>query len=246
MLPTFGVKTGLVTGRDHILSGKNCQDAVRSAVFPVQGEQYLAAFICDGCSSGRYSEVGANLGAYYLLNQSIKLIANGLSLSMLPAILYGDLQDYLFWLLNGFPQDPAEQSLYIQDYFLFTIVGVVIGPKKTVVLNAGDGFIKINDEIIIKDYNNEPPYAAYHLVDERYLSPLRRPIPKEFEVSIRDTNSLDKIFLGSDSWIDYPNLVDELWGLNHPNAVQRKMNLWSSNQHFLQDDASAVVIEKKR
>ena len=79
MAPTFTMRQGIVPGRDHILSGKNCQDAVRSRSVVIGSSTYYMAFVCDGCSSGKFTESGANLGAEYLINQSIIHLKNGLS-----------------------------------------------------------------------------------------------------------------------------------------------------------------------
>lgn len=55
----FDVAGGRVPGADHRRTGTACQDA-----FAWTGSaQGLVATVCDGCGSGRSSEVGASLGA---------------------------------------------------------------------------------------------------------------------------------------------------------------------------------------
>ena len=244
MSPSFTIKTGIVPGRDHILSARNCQDAVRWRKVTIGSDEYFVAFICDGCSSGKFTEVGASLAAEFLVTQTQSHLIGGLSVPVLSAVLYSDLRDYLDWLVNGFFMNPQDLSVYIQDYLLFTVMGVIVGADCALVLNAGDGVIIVNDDLKIVDCNNEPPYPAYHLVDQKYLSPDRRNLPGNFDISIFKTAEINRILIGSDSWITYTHLLNEVWGLKHPNAVQRKMNVWSSTNHFLQDDASLAIFEK--
>lgn len=244
MSPIFSLKTGLVTGRDHILSGKNCQDALRYKSFSYNNLQYSIGFICDGCSSGRFSEVGANLGAEFLLYQIEVNIRNGLAQHEAVLALYSDLLNYLWWILNAYQTGPNEQSIYIQDYFLFTVLGVVVGPEETEIISAGDGVYCVNDDITTIDFDNMPPYPAYHLVDQTFLSPDRSLLPDSFRSMVYRTADISKLAIGSDAWGPYTDLINELWGSFHPNSVQRKMNVWSINNHYLQDDASIIVIEK--
>jgi hypothetical protein len=51
--------TATVTGARHLRVARNGQDAAAAA----SGPGWAAAAVCDGCSAGAYSEVGARLGA---------------------------------------------------------------------------------------------------------------------------------------------------------------------------------------
>jgi hypothetical protein len=51
--------TATVTGARHLRVARNGQDAAAAAC----GAGWAAAAVCDGCSAGAYSEVGARLGA---------------------------------------------------------------------------------------------------------------------------------------------------------------------------------------
>jgi hypothetical protein len=51
--------TATVTGARHLRVARNGQDAAAAA----SGPGWAAAVVCDGCSAGAYSEVGARLGA---------------------------------------------------------------------------------------------------------------------------------------------------------------------------------------
>ena len=55
----FEIAAGTVSGRDHRQAGKNNHDAY---VFSSDASGTVAV-VCDGCGSGRHSEVGAKIGA---------------------------------------------------------------------------------------------------------------------------------------------------------------------------------------
>ena len=60
----FEYAIGSIIGRNHVLAGKNNQDAYRI----VANEKFIIAVMCDGCGSGKHSEVGAKLGARVVSN----------------------------------------------------------------------------------------------------------------------------------------------------------------------------------
>jgi len=62
MLDVFEVAFGSVIGRNHVLGGKNNQDALRV----IQKPGATIAVVCDGSSSGIFSEFGAQLGARFI------------------------------------------------------------------------------------------------------------------------------------------------------------------------------------
>jgi serine/threonine protein phosphatase PrpC len=61
---------GSIIGRNHVLAGKNNQDAYRI----VSNEKFIIAVVCDGCGSGKHSEVGAKLGARLVINAIADLL----------------------------------------------------------------------------------------------------------------------------------------------------------------------------
>ena len=67
------VASGTVTGRDHtfggnLVLGKPNQDAIATG----WTKDAFVAVMCDGCSSGEHSEVGAHLIARLLLSEIVK------------------------------------------------------------------------------------------------------------------------------------------------------------------------------
>ena len=59
----FFATCGSVTGREHARLGRNNQDGVALAA----RDGLLVAVVTDGCSSGKWSEVGARLAARWLV-----------------------------------------------------------------------------------------------------------------------------------------------------------------------------------
>ena len=60
MKDKFEIAGGTVLGREHLRLGKNNQDAF---AFKVVDDYAIMAIVCDGCSAGAHTEVGAKLGA---------------------------------------------------------------------------------------------------------------------------------------------------------------------------------------
>jgi hypothetical protein len=59
-----------IQGRDHLLKRTNAQDAYALHVTPVG----VVAIVCDGCGSGRHSEVGAALVAHFAAERAVALL----------------------------------------------------------------------------------------------------------------------------------------------------------------------------
>lgn len=74
------VATGTVTGRDHtfggnLVLGKGNQDAIETA----WTKDSFIAVLCDGCSSGEHSEVGAQLICRLLLSDIVWLLEESIT-----------------------------------------------------------------------------------------------------------------------------------------------------------------------
>lgn len=172
---SFELAGGSVIGRDHRVVPKNNQDAYHV----YQGIAGTVAVVCDGCGSGAHSEVGAAIGAR-LICRSVhdELMAHG-------------QMDFRWWRVERdvlssvhvlATQMGGNYRETIEDYFLFTIIGVVIpthpvsqwGSTPTVVFfGVGDGLTVINGESNWSGPwpGNAPPYLAYQLLDAPGFAP---------------------------------------------------------------------------
>ena len=154
MKELFQIAFASVTGRDHIQTGKNNQDAF----YYISNKMATVAVVCDGCSSGNHSEVGAKVGA--------KVIAEVITLSIqkggvkIDAEFWQQVQDAIANRLgsialclsgSNYKEDEKKTakalSTIVNDYFLFTIVGALIIPSQTIIFSVGDGVIAINDQV---------------------------------------------------------------------------------------------------
>lgn len=242
MQELFEVAGGSITGREHIRIGKNNQDAY----FSTCNEQAAIAVVCDGCGSGKHSEVGAKIGARLVVNtiaeriQSEMESQNGLDgkfweclkldllaamqhvLKMLGGSNSGDSQGDVF-------RGDATQQL-VNDYLLFTIVGVLITPTETMTFSIGDGAIVVNGKIeqIGPFPDNAPPYLAYGLY---------RPDLIHFHIHDRTpTEAIESVLIGTDGVMDLISAT----GMNLPGKqelVGQISQFWQTDRYFSNPEA---------
>lgn len=273
MIKRFELAWGSVIGRDHVLIGKNNQDACGCHV----GADMIVAVVCDGCSGGRHSEVGAKLGA--------RLLVEALRRQLAPA-----LQDERVWrvaasLAGLTPGETAERSpanlndaglwesarravlrhlglivkrmgghpaQTIHDHFLFTTVGVVVTPRQTALFSLGDGLIALNGELLrLGPFpDNQPPYLGYAL-DGRIAGRF----PKDalrFQVHhVLPTDDVRCLLIGTDGAEDLLKLgpLRPFWEddrcFNNPDMVRRRLVQAGKEPGLLPDDTTLVVIRRK-
>ena len=160
----FELAAGSVRGREHLRLGRNNQDAYAI----LSNEQYTVVVVCDGCGSGQHSEVGAQIGARLTI-ESLTIALSSQSSQGNPISsheLLEQVRQDLLKQIDNLAQAMGENWLdTLKDYFLFTIVGVVITSKDILVFSLGDGVIIINgQEIDLGSFpGNAPPYLAYGL-----------------------------------------------------------------------------------
>jgi len=162
MRKIFSIAGASIQGRSHRETSKNNQDS-----FYYLNENELIGIVCDGCGSGKQSEVGSKIGASIVANE-IKRVMGKANKEAGPEILLkqvkGNVSAQLLILANSMGDNIRQ---VINDYFLFTIVGFFNHGDEIVFFILGDGVIIVNGEIMeIGSFeNNEPPYLAYSLCD---------------------------------------------------------------------------------
>ena len=142
-------------GADHSFQGVNRQDF--GLAF---GNVKLAL---DGCSSGKFSEVGVGLFAQSLARHRF----------ILPGRFPETVHDEFSRLTHGLRFTDAE----LFENFCFTILAVVEVDDKFLVFSCGDGYILTitkDDQLEVKnldeDYDNYPPYYVYNFIAPENLS----------------------------------------------------------------------------
>lgn len=172
MRNVFELAGGSVTGRSHRLAGRNNQDAYAW----VATNSCAVVVVCDGCSSGRQSEVGAGLGARLLTHALLRQAKHPLTQAadpqqadMMPLLLERVRRAVLarLRLLAGAMSE--DLHAIVADYLLFTVVGALVTPAVTAFFSLGDGVLVVNEvEYALGPFaDNAPPYLAYGLLDGR-------------------------------------------------------------------------------
>lgn len=192
MRDLFELAGGSVAGRDHALVGRNNQDAFAWH----QDERCTIAVVCDGCSEGAHSEVGAQLGARLLVraieDRFWEYATNPYDATRREPI---DIPEFWEEVRSAFLGDlgtliPRMANLAVKgdrivlDYFLATVVGALLTERYAYVFSVGDGVIAVNGavETLGPFPGNAPPYPMYvgmapgAAMEERTKFRLRPPI----------------------------------------------------------------------
>jgi hypothetical protein len=175
--------TATVIGAHHLRSARNGQDAAVAA----SGPGWVAAVVCDGCSGGAWSEVGARLGAALAVAAIARRLAAGEPVDPeLWANVRCELVDALAGLVDRMCQmSPkgearkvgeagelgdfaADRVRVVTDHFLFTIVAVAATREAASVWAIGDGTYAFDacTRTLGPFTDNQPPYLGYALLGD--------------------------------------------------------------------------------
>lgn len=244
------IRAGQHIGRDHLLYNRNCQDGLAVFDGEIRGEDVMIGVLCDGCSgsdknSGRYSEVGARAAAPYVAQAVKQLLEKDTEISLIPVLLWEQLIGWLRRTIDEYQLDEASKAQLIANYFLFTVVGMIVTERTIVLFSIGDGTLVIGEDVKILDCNNTPPYPAYHCIDRNFLTSLKEDLPQEFEVLLIDraTSGVKRVAIGTDAWHQEQALLSGIWGHDHVAGLQRFINAKSNNERHFSDDVSMITWE---
>jgi Protein phosphatase 2C len=257
----FEIAGGSIAGRAHGAAGRNNQDAFCWAAC----DEGLVAVVCDGCGSGPHSEVGAQLGARLIVQAAIQGLRRHLEVA---DVLEQARQEVLarLRLLAGAMATDQSFSRTVVDYFLFTVVGVLITARGATPFSLGDGLVIVNGErrVLGPFPNNEPPYLAYALLPASAAGAahdhagfvLHRPIAAD------DVQSL---VLATDGALDLEAIaarpvrgrsepvgpLSQFWSddrfFRNPDMVRRRLAVLNRGPRdgLLPDDTTLVVVRRK-
>lgn len=257
----FAIASGSVTGRNHrnINLHKNGQDGL--AV--IRTEQATVAVVTDGCGSSKDSEVGAKLGA--------RLVANTVSdhISDFGEVLWDEvLEDVLQTIDSTARLMGGNYRQTIEDYFLFTIVGVALTDETADFFALGDGVFAVNNNIyqLGPFPGNQPPYAAYGLLAGRLEPDMKAPNLEV--VASCELEALQSFAIGCDGVMDLiaaehmslPGMSEQVGNIsqfwddpnyfdpNKPDLLNRRLRLISRDwprkdpePGLLPDDTTLIV-----
>lgn len=252
MLDEFEVAAGSVTGRAHVRSGRNNQDAFCWCA-TADG---LVAVVADGCSSGARSEIGAWLGARTLaesLRRRLPRLADDA-----PAALDAARDEVLAQVQASAVALGGRLEDTLGEFFLFTLVGVVLTRTSALLFAAGDGVFALDGRLrVLVSPDNRPAYPAYALDGRRTPFEVWGPFP---------TASLRTVLVGTDGAADLaaaeerrlPGREERLGPLaqfweddryyRNPYAVGRRLALANRDGDapgLLPDDTTLVVVRRR-
>jgi protein phosphatase 2C-like protein len=227
----FEIAGGSVSGRSHVLAGRGNQDAYHWSI----EERSLVAVVCDGCGSGAESEVGAAIGARLLVAVASRAIALGGDIDS-PALWEEIRRSVLERLSDLVAAMGGKRSHVVSEMFLFTVVGLAVGPARAVIFAAGDGLFAVGADVerLGPFPRNEPPYLGYGLLDE---DPLAASSPRVLVHRSFAASELDTVLLGTDGAADLLDLADRPMPGGEGESVGPLRRFWEEGSHFTNRDA---------
>lgn len=198
----FEVAHGSIMGRDHSMCGKANQDGCRVVT---QSDKVLSAVVCDGCSESKWSHVGATLAARLIAMDAARLATTWANdTENLLARLKADSISSIRKVVEALNMPSA-----VYDYFMFTVIGILMTPARTVMYSIGDGVYAINGSVFnLGPFpNNQPPYMVYgDLIESTIDSELCL-----FQVNVdMPTMLVDSFMLGTDGVKDIEASVEKM------------------------------------
>lgn len=131
----------------------------------VTGERVAIAVVCDGCSSGASSEVGARLGAMAFAHKLCARLEAGECVRE-RSVWEATRADVAALLATAIGAHEIIDVQDVHDHLLFTIVAAAVTHDGAAVWALGDGGYAIDDHtrVLGPFPNNEPPYLGYDLL----------------------------------------------------------------------------------
>lgn len=145
MIDKFDIAYGSVIGREHRIITKNNQDAFCLA----NTVDVLCGVVCDGCSSGKHSEIGANIGARIIIEAIMREIEHSIRRGFVPSPINEKVRQNIISQLRVLVNSMGVSiSEIVNEYFLFTLIGFLILPWETYIFSIGDGLFIVNNDVV--------------------------------------------------------------------------------------------------
>jgi serine/threonine protein phosphatase PrpC len=262
--PDYELTGGGVLGRDHRVTFRNYQDALHI----LQATDCTVAVVADGCGSALHSETGAQLGVRLLA----EIVCNQTRRGNVRAIKWRRVLQHLLSSLDTLArQMGGNYREVVEEFFLFTCIGVVLGKSDAVFFGLGDGLLVINGEATsLGPYpGNMPPYAGYGLlegsinIDPALLDIWTCEVPlAELDHFLIGTDGLDDLMEAAEKSVpgmDQPvGGIEQFWTEDryfggNPELVSRRLRLlardWPKHNPepgVLPDDTSLIVGRRRQ
>ena len=257
----FDVAGGSVRGREHQRLLRNNQDAF---AWRLDNDLTVAA-VADGCSSGEFSEVGAQLAVRWVIDGLPTLkrdLGAGNALELAEATC-DQLAKYLERLVVHHPFGSPTRAAFVESLLLFTLLVAVIDINSVTVFGIGDGVLSLNGDPVALEAGagNCPDYLAYRLLPESLTRPgdtLSQP-----RVHLQSqTRSLESLVIATDGCIGLLRQPDALLRdehpmggldqferqsryLRNPSLIQKRLTVIGELNGRLSDDTTLVLIRRR-
>ncbi len=235
---TIKTATATVTGSRHVRAARNGQDA--ASVWSTN--RAAAVVVCDGCSAGGSSEVGARLGASLFAAAVGSRLAAGQSPAD-AAVWSAARAEVVRGLADLLERMPGDRTVALREYFLFTIVAAAVTRDAAAVWALGDGAYAIGDDVreLGPFPDNQPPYLAYDLVGavaEPHLA-IAPPACRSIVVATDGASDLatDTMFVARGG---LPRFAQRAF-VDHPDALRRHLAVLARAGERIDWDERRVV-----
>jgi Protein phosphatase 2C len=253
--------TAAVAGAHHRRTGRNGQDAAAAwtgvvpgavpgavtgmapgavpgmapgvAAGAVAGAAAGAVVVCDGCSAGGSSEVGARLGAELVIAAAARELLRGAR----PTEIWPAVQEHVLGALDRLVSAmPGDRARVVREHLLFTIVAAAYRGDEVAVWAVGDGAYAFGDRACVLGPfpDNQPPYLAYALLGA--AAPAPRPHTELADARCGSvlvaTDGAAEVGLGA--------FGDSGRYLKHPDALRRHLALLARGDERIDWDGRRV------
>lgn len=239
-MSTWKIFSASASGSWHQSRNTPNQDAHQVVSLP----NACLGFLADGCGSGKFSQVGAQLGVRFLSRHTTKLLQKGYPHDFIHSRLFTDLAEYLAALARLQNHDSQSLLDFVGDYLLFTVMGIIANSTSVSLFTCGDGILAFDDHLIYLDQDNRPDYLAYLSVKD--LLPDDSNIPQSFDFWQLKPDTINQIVLASDAFLKQPDLLLAIPArLKSDTHLQMMLNRINIVDQLLDDDATLVVVQKQ-
>ena len=243
---------GTIAGTDHVITGKNNQDAFAWAQLT---NGATIGVVCDGCGSSKHSEVGAKLGAQITVNHVSRIMGNTngdyAEMDMVRGQIISELREVsrLFGPLVN-----------LEDYFLFTIVGFYASVNGfAFTFSIGDGYTGCDGQMKQLEPNNDdvPSFLGYEVTrpkEVRQRGELNFKIDyySEFSNIIVATDGFEDILNSQESNLPGKSTLvgpaDQFWTedkyFKNPDMINRRLRLMNTVSNKPDWKSERIVREK--
>lgn len=257
----FFTTTGSVMGCYHRANFKNNQDAVHIA----KSEDGLIAIVCDGCGSGKFSEVGASLASRFIAEKGLELLARRKAGMRFRSGYFEELRVETLLFLRKLASDLGrDMPQIVCDYLLFTVLGALIEEGETTVFTIGDGVFSVNGETASIDQDNTPRYLGYALLPSEAMKTdlnyfdfavqRKMPTPEVTSIALAtdgandllDNKDKEIFILGKGEKIgDLTQFEKQEKFAKNPALLQKRLVVLGVNNGILNDDTTVALIRRK-